>query len=111
MALAFVKPEDVVIGISFRRNPRYAMKALEQATSVGARSIGIADSELSPLLQLADYSFRVVVDSVALSPSPVAAVSLLNALVVVLSLSAPEQTAYSLKKIDETYKQSGLLEE
>jgi DNA-binding MurR/RpiR family transcriptional regulator len=111
MALAFVQPDDLVIGISFRRTPRYALKALEQAKSVGARSIGIADSELSPLLQLADYSFRVVMDSAAHSPSPVAAVSLLNALIVILSLSAPEQTAYSLQKIDETYKRSGLLEE
>ena len=71
----------------------------------------LAPRELSPLLQLADYSFRVVMDSAAYSPSPVAAVSLLNALIVILSLSAPEQTAYSLQKIDETYKRSGLLEE
>jgi DNA-binding MurR/RpiR family transcriptional regulator len=111
MALAFVRPDDVVIGISFRRNPRYAIKALEQARSIGAKSISIADSELSPLCQLADYPFRVVVENLAHSPSPVAAVSLLNALIVVLSLSAPEQTAQSLQKIDATYKQSGLLEE
>jgi DNA-binding MurR/RpiR family transcriptional regulator len=111
MALAFVHPEDVVIGISFRRNPRYSMKALEQARIVEATSIGIADSELSPLFQLADYSFPVVMDNVAHSPSPVAAVSLLNALIAILSLSAPEQTADSLQKIDATYKQSGLLEE
>jgi DNA-binding MurR/RpiR family transcriptional regulator len=111
MALAFVQPEDVVIGISFRHSPRYTMKALELARSVGAKSIGIADSELSPLLQLADYSFRVITDNVAHSPSPAAAVSLLNALIVVLSLSAPEQTAQSLQKIDATYKKSGLLEE
>jgi DNA-binding MurR/RpiR family transcriptional regulator len=111
MALAFVQPDDVVIGISFRQSPRYTMKALEQAKTVGARSIGIADSEVSPLLQQADYSFRVIMDNVSHSPSPVAAVSLLNALIVVLSLSAPEQTAYSLQKIDETYRRSGLLEE
>jgi hypothetical protein len=41
----------------------------------------------------------------------VAAVSLLNALVVVLSQYAPEKTAESLEKIDATYEQSGLLEE
>ncbi len=111
MALAFVQPDDMVIGISFRRNPRYAKKALEQAKSVGARSIAIADSELSPLLQLADYSFRVVTHSTAHSSSPVAAISLLNALIASLALSAPEQTAYSLQKIDETYRRSGLLEE
>jgi DNA-binding MurR/RpiR family transcriptional regulator len=111
MALAFVRPEDVVIGISFRRNPRYTMKALEQAGIVGARSIGIADSGLSPLFQVADYSFQVVMDNDAQTPSPVAAVSLLNALIVVLSRSAPQQTAQSLEKIDATSRERGLLEE
>jgi DNA-binding MurR/RpiR family transcriptional regulator len=111
MALAFLRPEDVVIAISFRRNPRYTMKALEQAGTVGARSIGVADSELSPLFQVADYPFQVVMDNDAQTPSPVAAVSLLNALVVVLWRSAPEQTAQSLEKIDATYRESGLLDE
>jgi DNA-binding MurR/RpiR family transcriptional regulator len=111
MALAFIQPDDVVIGISFRRNPRYTIKALEHARTVGARSIGVADSELSPLLPLADYSFQVIIDNPSNSPSPVAAVSLLNALIVILSLTAPEQTAYSLQKIDATYKQRGLLDE
>jgi DNA-binding MurR/RpiR family transcriptional regulator len=111
VALAFVQPGDVVIGISFRQSPRYTLKALEQARTVGARSIGIAGSELSPLFEMADYSFQVALDNVSHSPSPVAAVSLLNALVVVLSLSAPEQTAHTLEKIDATYKESGLLEE
>jgi DNA-binding MurR/RpiR family transcriptional regulator len=111
MALAFSQPDDVVIGISFRQNPRYTVKALEQARLVGARSIGIADSELSPLLPAADYGFQAAVESLIDSPSPVAAVSLLNALVAALSFSAPEQTAHSLQKLDATYKQSGLLEE
>jgi DNA-binding MurR/RpiR family transcriptional regulator len=111
IALAFVKPEDVVIGISFRRSPRYTIKALEQARIVGARSIGIADSELSPLFPVADYSFQVAVDGTVDIPSPVAVVSLLNGFVTALSLSSPERTASSLEKIDATYKQSGLLEE
>ena len=87
------------------------MKALEQAGIVGARSIGIADSELSPLFQVADYPFQVVMDNDAQTPSPVAAVSLLNALFVVLSRSAPEQMAQSLERIDATYRDSGLLDE
>ncbi len=111
MALAFVQPTDVVIGISFRQNPRYTMKALEQAKTVGAASIGIVDSELSPLLPVADYGFPVAIRNMADHPSPVAAVSLLNAFVAVLSLSAPEQTAHSLQKIDAAFEQSGLLEE
>jgi DNA-binding MurR/RpiR family transcriptional regulator len=111
MALAFLQPEDVVIGISFRRRPRYTVKALEQARSAGAKSIGIADSELSPLLPVADYQFVVAVDNVCDSPSPVAAVSLLNALIAILSLSAPERTAHLLESLDATHRQSGLYDE
>jgi len=111
IALAFVQPEDVVIGISFRRRPRYTIKALKQAQIVGAKSIGIADSEISPLLSVADYRFLTAVDNVADSPSPVAAVSLVNAFTAILSLSAPERTAHSLERLDTTYKQSGLLDE
>jgi len=111
IALAFVQPDDVVIGISFRRRPRYTAKALEQARIVGAKSIGIADSELSPLFSVADYRFLVAIDNMAHSPSPVAAVSLLYALIAIMSLSAPEQTAHSLERLDATYRQSGLLDE
>ncbi len=111
LALAFLQPEDVVIAISLRANPRYAVKAIEEARVVGAKSIGIAHSELSPILQQADYAFQVVADGVSHGPSPTAAASLLNALVATLSLSAPEQTARSLQQIDSTYRRSGLLDE
>ncbi len=111
LALTFSQPEDVVIAISLRRNPRYAMKAIEHARAIGAKAIGIANSEFSPVIREADYAFPVVTDGIAHSPSPVAAVALLNALVAALSLTAPEQTAQSLQQIDATYKESGLLDE
>lgn len=111
MALAFLQPVDVVMAISFRSSPRYTVKALEQANSVGARSVAIAGSELSPLLALADHAFHVAINHAAQHPSPVGAVSLVNALVAMLSHGAPEQTADSLRKIDDTYRQAGLLDE
>jgi DNA-binding MurR/RpiR family transcriptional regulator len=111
LALAFLQPEDVVVGISFRRNPRDVVKAIQEAQAVGAKSIGIADSELSPALQLADHPFVAVMPGVAHSPSPVAAVSLLNAMIAALSLGAPEETAQSLHQVDSAYKRSGLLDE
>jgi DNA-binding MurR/RpiR family transcriptional regulator len=111
LALAFLQPEDVVVGISFRRNPRDVVNAIQEAQAVGAQSIGITDSELSPVNQLADHSFVAVLGGVAHSSSPVAAVSLLNAFIAALSLGAPEQTAQSLRQVDSAYKRSGLLDE
>ncbi len=111
LALTFSQPEDVVIAISLKRNPRYTLTAVEHARAIGAKSIGIANSELSPVIQETDFAFPVVTDGVIQSPSPVAAVALLNALAAALSLTAPERTAQSLQQIDTTYKRSGLLDE
>jgi DNA-binding MurR/RpiR family transcriptional regulator len=111
MALAFLRPEDVVFGISFRRNPRDVVNAIQEARTVGAKSIGITDSELSPVNQLVDYSFVAVMGGVAHSSSPVAVVSLLNAFIAALSLGAPEQTARSLHQVDSAYRRSGLRDE
>ena len=111
LALAFLQPEDVVVGIILRRNPRNVLNAMQEAQSVGAKSIGITDSELSPALQLSDYPFVAVMGGVVHSSSPVAAVSLLNALIAALSLGAPEETAQSLHQVDSAYRRSGLLDE
>jgi DNA-binding MurR/RpiR family transcriptional regulator len=111
LALTFLQPEDVVMAISFRRTPRYAMKAVDHARAIGATSIGIASSELSPVVRETDYAFPVITDSVVDRLSPVAAVALINALVAALMLMEPEQAAKSKQQIDSTYKESGLLEE
>ena len=111
LALAFLQPKDVVVGIGFWRNLKDVVEAIQQARTVGAKSIGITNSELSPLARLSDYAFLVATDGVAHSLSPVAAVSLLNALIATLSLDDPEQVVRSLRRVDAAYKQSGLLAE
>jgi len=111
VALTFLQVEDVVIAISFRQHPRYALKAIGHARAVGATSIGIANSELSPLVREANHAFLVLTDGVIDRPSPVAAVALFDALVAALMLIEPEQAAKSQQQIDSTYRQSGLLDE
>ena len=74
-----------------------------------------SDSSQSSLVEgqdaLTDYPFVAVMGGVVHSPSPVAAVSLLNAFIAALSLGAPEQTAQSLHQVDSAYERSGLLDE
>jgi DNA-binding MurR/RpiR family transcriptional regulator len=111
LALAFLQPKDAIVGISFRRNPWDVVNAIQEAQAVGAQSIGITDSELSPVNQLADYAFVAAMNGVAHSLSPAAAVSLLNALIAAVSLGAPEETAQSLHQVDSAYRRSGLLDE
>lgn len=111
LALAFLQPNDVVIGISFRRDPRYALTAIEHARTMGAPTVSIANSELSPILHEADYPFRVITEGFGPSPSPVAAVGLLNALVAAIQLGDPEQVARFQQQLNATYRQSRLLDE
>lgn len=111
LALTFAGPEDALIAVSFRRHPRYAMKALEHARAIGATSIGVANSEISPVLREADHSFLVMTEGLPDRPSPVAAVALLDALVAAVMLVEPEEAAESQRRIDTTFKETGLLEE
>lgn len=111
LALAFLQGDDVMVGISFRRNPRYVVQAIQEARAIGAKIIGMADSELSPVAQLADYRFVLATNGVAHSPSVVAGLSLLNAFIAALSFEAPEETAHSLHQVDSAYRRSGLLDE
>lgn len=111
LALAFVRPEDLVIGISFWRNLRDVVQAIQQAQDVGAKTIGITDSKLSPLARWPDYSFLVATDGVAHNLSPVATLSLLNAFMAALSFDMPAQVVESLRLVDGAYRRSGLLAE
>lgn len=109
LALAFLQPEDVVMGISFWRNLRDVVGAVRQAREIGAKTIGITDSELAPLARLSDYPFLVATEGVAHGLSPASALSLLNAFVATLSLDMPEQVVESLRLVDEAYKRNDLL--
>lgn len=111
LALAFLRPEDVVIGIGFWRNLRDVVQAIEQAQEIGATTIGITDSRLSPLARLPDHYFLVATNGVAHNLSPVATLSLLNTLVATLSFDMPERVVESLHLVDEAYRRSGLLAE
>jgi DNA-binding MurR/RpiR family transcriptional regulator len=111
MALAFLQPEDLVICIGFWRNLRDVVGAILRAQEVGAKTIGVTDSRLSPLARLSDFPFLVTTDSVAHNLSLAAAISLLNGFVAILSYSIPEQVIKSLHLLDESYKRSELLAE
>ena len=111
LAVAFLQPDDLVIGIGFWRNLRDVVQAIEQARQKGVKTIGITDSKLSPLARLTDYPFLTATDGVAHSLSPVATVSLLNAFVAALSFEMPDQVVTTLRQVEEAYRQSDLLSE
>jgi DNA-binding MurR/RpiR family transcriptional regulator len=103
------RPTDLLMAISFWRYSRETVEAMRWASEVGTKRIAITDSEVSPLAQLADYAFVASTYGIAHSSSPIAPISLINALVAALSFRRPQETLAALRRVDAA-RRSKLLE-
>lgn len=98
-----INDEDVVIGISFPRYSIRTLKAMEFANSHNARVIAITDSVHSPMNiysscnLLARSSMASVVDSL------VAPLSLINALIVAISMKNSKKVVKKLEELDRVW--------
>ena len=81
----WVKPEDVVIAISFPRYSSATVKAAQYCRRAGATVIGLTDSRLYPLGSHADFVLEAKSDMVSLVDSLVAPMSVINALIVAIA--------------------------
>lgn len=77
--------KDVVIGISFRRGLRQTVDGLRQARGRGAYAVGITDSSISPVARYASEYFVTPTEGPLFAGSYVAAMALLNGLLVACS--------------------------
>ena len=91
---------DVVIGISFPRYSRRTVKALQYATKQGADVVAITDSPFSPLAQYADNTLIARSDMASFVDSLVAPLSLINALLVAVSMRRRGEVEKSLAKLE-----------
>lgn len=95
-----ITEEDAVVGISFPRYSRKAVKAMRFAADSGAKTIALTDSVASPLAERADCLLLAQSDMASIVDSLVAPMSLINALLV----------ATAIKQKDELTEQFGRLE-
>jgi DNA-binding MurR/RpiR family transcriptional regulator len=100
-----MSPEDVVIGISFPRYSKRTLKAMEFARSQKATVITVTDSPLSPMTQYADHSLLARSDMASFVDSLVAPMSLLNALIVAISMKKKEEISKSLEKLENIWSE------
>lgn len=73
---------DAVVAISFRKGLRPTVEGLQRARKNGAYTVGITGTHLSPVAKLADEYFLAPVESNSFVDSYVAAVALVNLLLV-----------------------------
>ena len=99
--LRFVGKKDVAIAISFRRGLRQTVEGLRQARDNGAYCVGITDTLVSPLGQFANECFLTSVETPSFGASYVAAMGLLNVIVVACANYRRPRTMNILQKVEQ----------
>ena len=105
-----IGPADVMIGISFPRYSKRTVKAMDFAKSRGASVIAITDSHHSPIAASADCVLKAHGNMVSFVDSMVGPLSLLNALVVALSMSRQDEVKENLQNLENIWKEYDVYE-
>lgn len=98
--IARISEKDVLVGISF---PRYSLRTLECmrfARQNGAQVVGLTDGEMSPLREVSDVCLNACTDMASFVDSLAAPLSVINALVVSISLHRREELAAHFKRLE-----------
>ncbi len=98
-----ISPDDVFIGISFPRYSRQTAEALSLANDQGAATIAITDGPASPIHAISDHCLFARSDMDSFVDSLVAPLSLINALVVAISIQKKEGLSEYFTKLEEMY--------
>jgi len=91
---------DVIIGISFPRYSNQTVTALRYAKTHGAKVIAITDSKSSPLVPYSDNVLIARSDMASFVDSLVAPLSLINALIVAVSIRARDRVTETFEKLE-----------
>ena len=105
-----IDENDVVIGISFPRYSRKAVKAMNFARKRGAKVVAITDSNLSPLAEPADYLLLARSDIASIVDSLCAPLSLINALIVTIALKKSNEVKKVFQNLEDIWDEYGVYE-
>lgn len=105
-----IGPADVMIGISFPRYSKRTVKAMEFAKSRGASVIAITDSDQSPVAASAECVLKAHSNMISFVDSMVGPLSLLNALVVALSMNRQKEVKANLESLEHIWKEYDVYE-
>ncbi len=98
-----ISENDVLIAFSLPRYSLRTIRAVKYAKKNNAKIIGITDGENSPILELCDYPLIAKTDMESFVDSLVAPMSLINALVVAISMRLPDEATASLYKLESIW--------
>lgn len=98
-----INDEDVAIGISFPRYSSKSVKAMHFAFSRNAKVVAITDSEASPIAEYASYLLLAHSDMATIVDSLVAPLSIINALIVAISLKKNNDITKELTELENLW--------
>jgi len=101
---------EQMIGISFPRYSRKAVKAMNFARKRGAKVVAITDSNLSPLAEPADYLLLARSDIASIVDSLCAPLSLINALIVTIALKKSNEVKKVFQNLEDIWDEYGVYE-
>jgi DNA-binding MurR/RpiR family transcriptional regulator len=99
---------DLCIGISFPRYSTRTIECMNYAKENGAKLIAITDSRESPLAEMSDLSLIARSDMVSFADSLVAPLSVINALIVAVSIDQRNKVSPKLNKLEAIWKSQGV---
>ena len=100
-----IKPEDVVVAISFPRYSSATVKAAQYCRAAGATVIGLTDGRESPLGQNSDHVLVAKSEMVSLVDSLVAPMSVINALIVAIAAQREERLSRIFTSLEQIWDQ------
>jgi DNA-binding MurR/RpiR family transcriptional regulator len=106
--LASVGPDDLVIGISFRRYTRQTVEGMSFCREKGARTIAITDDHTSALVQHSSIVLLAKRDMSTFIDSFVAPLSLINALIVAVGTERPKHTRQTLAEFEAIWQKQNI---
>ncbi len=109
--LAMLGPADVVVVIDLRRYERWVVDAAGRAGRSGASLVAITDGPLSPLAQLAGWSFTVCARGVGPFDSYVGGHALVNLLAAGVAARLRRSAAARLDAVEAAWAEAGDLVE
>ena len=101
---------DVAVGISYPRYSRKTLTAMRFARDRGARVIAVTDGAISPIVKLADLTLYARSEMASFVDSLVAPMSLINALVVAVSVRNEKVTEQTLRKLEDIWDEYDIYE-
>ena len=100
-----IGPEDVLVAISFPRYSKRVVTAVEVAHNAGADVISLTDSHHSPIADHADQLLTAHTDMASFVDSLVAPLSIINALIVALSLKKQNDLTERLHRLEQIWQE------